>query len=113
MTQPTAGGALLFGRGCAQWGPRGRPWRETSIYCRIWFGMLTDAPPRKKNRELFVQSDRLKPLALPGDGRLPRIAGTIESAMKAEAIADVRRMSTEFLTTASDFYRVRTCSVRV
>jgi hypothetical protein len=75
--------------------------------------MLTDAPPRKKNRELFVRSDQLKTLALPGDGRLPRIAGTIESAMTAEAIAGVHRASTEFLTTASDFYQVRTCSVQV
>src|SRR5258706_12307142 len=75
--------------------------------------MLTDPPPRKKNRELFAHSDRLKTLALPGDGRLPRIAETIESAMKTDAIADVRRTCAEFLTTASDFYQVRTCAVRV
>ena len=75
--------------------------------------MLTDAPPRKKNRDFFAHSDRLKTLALPGDGRLSRIAGSIESAMKAEAIGDVRRACAEFLTTASDFYQVRTCSVRV
>src|SRR5580704_2605624 len=75
--------------------------------------MLTDPPPRERNRELFVRSDRLKTLALPEDGRLPRIAGAIESAMQAEALADVRRASPEFLTTASDFYQVRTCSVRV
>src|SRR5258705_6711427 len=75
--------------------------------------MLTDPPPRKKNRELFGHSDRLKTLALPGDGRLPRIAETIESAMKSDAIADVRRACAKFLTTASDFYQVRTCAVRV
>jgi hypothetical protein len=75
--------------------------------------MLTDPPPRKKDRELFVHSDRLKTLALLEDRRLPRIAGTIESAMKAEALADVRRACTEFLTTASDFYQVRICPVQV
>lgn len=75
--------------------------------------MLTDPPPSKKNREFFAHSDRLKTLALPEDGRLPRIAETIESAMKADAIADVRRACAEFLTTASDFFQVRTCAVRV
>jgi len=53
--------------------------------------MLTDPPRRKKNREFFAHSDRLKTLALPGDGRLPRIAETIESAMKADVIGDGRR----------------------
>jgi len=43
---------------------------------------------------------------------LPRIAETIESAMKSDAIADVRRACAKFLTTASDFYQVRTCAVR-
>src|SRR5258708_2031329 len=75
--------------------------------------MLTDPPPRKINRELFVHSDRLKPLALPGGGRLPRIAETIESAMKSDAIADVGRARAKFLKTASDLYQVRTCAVRV
>src|SRR5258708_18083044 len=45
--------------------------------------------------------------------RSPRIAETIESAMKSDAIADVRRACAKFLTTASDFYQVRTCAVRV
>jgi hypothetical protein len=75
--------------------------------------MLTDPAPRKKNREFFAHSDRLKTLALPGDRRLAQIAWSIESAMKAEAIGDVRRSCTAFLTTACDFYQVRACAVRV
>ena len=48
--------------------------------------MLTDRSPRKKNREFFVPSDRLKTLALPGDLRLPRIAGAIELVVSAEGV---------------------------
>ena len=32
--------------------------------------MLTDAPPRKKNRQSFVESGRLRSIDLPADGRL-------------------------------------------
>jgi hypothetical protein len=75
--------------------------------------MLTDPAPRKKNREWFVASDQLKAMALPADGRLPEIARTIESAMKADAIGDLRRACARCLTTSCDFYQVRTCAVRV
>ncbi len=44
--------------------------------------MLTDTPPRKKNRESFSISDRTKALELPRDGQLVRLAGSIESAMR-------------------------------
>jgi hypothetical protein len=44
--------------------------------------MLTDAPPRKANRAQFLESDRMKTLDLPKDGRLPSITKSIESAMK-------------------------------
>jgi len=54
--------------------------------------MLTDAPPRKKNRAGFLESDRIKTLDLPQDGHLPRIAQSIDFAMRAGAPADVRRM---------------------
>jgi hypothetical protein len=30
--------------------------KENLIYCRICFGMLTDPPQRKKNREFFCLS---------------------------------------------------------
>ena len=37
----------------------------------------------RKNLQRFVESDRLKAVTLPPDGRLLRIAGAIETAMKA------------------------------
>ena len=76
-------------------------------------GMLTDAPPRRKNLRLFVESDRLKMVALPPDAKLPRIAGAIEIAMKADSMSEVRRACEEFLRTASEFYQVPRCDVRV
>ena len=45
--------------------------------------MLTDAPPRKKNRLFFLESDRLRSVALPADRRLHRISQAIESAMES------------------------------
>ena len=76
-------------------------------------GMLTDTPPRRKNRALFVNSDQAKTLELPEDTRLPRIAGQIESAMKLASIAHVRAACEEFLAAASEFYHVPGCKVRV
>jgi hypothetical protein len=75
--------------------------------------MLTDAPPRRKNLRLFVESDRLKTIVLPADGRLPRIAGAIETAMKAEDLPEVRGACDVFLRTAAEFYGVPHCGVRV
>ena len=75
--------------------------------------MLTDSPPRKKNRAGFLESDRIKTLDLPQDGRLPAIAQSIESAMRAGATADVRRACAEFLGAASEFYKVSECGIRV
>jgi hypothetical protein len=75
--------------------------------------MLTDAPPRKANRSGFLESDRIKTLDLPSDGHLQEIAVRLESAMKSDKIRDVRSACTEFLTTASKFYGVTTCGVRV
>src|SRR5215467_14026734 len=76
--------------------------------------MVTDAPPRKKdNRKAFFASDQLQSLLLPLDSKLPALARTIETAIKSEATADVRRACDEFLRAASDFYRVPACSIRV
>lgn len=74
--------------------------------------MLTDAPPRK-NRAQFLESDRIKTLHLPRNGELTHIAQRLESAMKSDNIRDVRSACTEFLATASNFYEVPTCGVRV
>ena len=75
--------------------------------------MLTDAPPRKASRGGFLESDRMRTLGLPGDGAVTEIAQRLESAMRSEKIRDVRSACTEFLVTASDFYGVPTCGVRV
>jgi hypothetical protein len=45
--------------------------------------MVTDASPRKTNSAGFLESDRIKTLDLPQDGCLPKIANSIEEAMKA------------------------------
>jgi hypothetical protein len=75
--------------------------------------MLTDAPPGARNLAGFRESDRIKMLDLPQNGKLPKIAKRLESAMKSDKIRDVRSACTEFLATASNFYEVPTCGVRV
>jgi len=80
---------------------------------RIKRAMVTDAPPRKKNRQFFTESDRHNTLRLPQDERLRRIAGAIETAMKTGRSREVLRVSEEFLDTAADFYQVKQCDVRV
>ncbi len=45
--------------------------------------MLTDAPPPNANhRAGFLESDRIKTLDLPQDGRLLTTAQSVESAME-------------------------------
>src|SRR5262249_45890384 len=56
---------------------------------------------------------RLKTMPLPKDRRFVKIAGAIEAAMKAEDMKDVRQVCDDFLGTASDFYQVPRCSIRV
>ncbi len=75
--------------------------------------MLTDAPPRKANRAGFLESDRIKALDLPRNGHLQETAQSLEFAMEADNIRDVRSACTEFLASASTFYEVPTCGVRV
>jgi hypothetical protein len=75
--------------------------------------MVTDTPPRKTNSAGFLESDRIKTLDLPQDGRLPTITKSIDSAMKSETSADVRRACAEFLAVASEFYEVPPCGLRV
>jgi len=74
--------------------------------------MLTDTPPRKARAD-FQESDRIKMLDLPQDGRLPLIARGIESAMKAAHSAAVRRACTDFWEVKSNFYQVPSCGLRV
>ena len=74
---------------------------------------LTEPPPRKANREGFLESDGIKTLDLPTDGRLLPMAKSIELAMKGGITADVHRACAEFLGFASDFYIVPNCGVRV
>ena len=75
--------------------------------------MLTDVPPRKANRARFLESDRIRTLDLPQDGRLPTIAKSIESAMTvgqsavvlracAAAVARNSEISTRFQSVVSE-----------
>ncbi|HYW38521.1 MAG TPA: hypothetical protein VE957_10435 [Terriglobales bacterium] len=75
--------------------------------------MITDALPRTANRAGFAESDRIKTLDLPQDGRLLTITKSIEAAMKSGTTADVRRACAEFLDAASEFYKVPACGIRV
>jgi hypothetical protein len=75
--------------------------------------MLTDAPLRKANRAQFLESDQMTTLDLPKTGRLPSITKSIESAMRGGKGLDVRNICTDFLATASAFYEVPTCGIRV
>jgi hypothetical protein len=75
--------------------------------------MLTDAPPRNCNRAEYLKSDRIKTLDLPPRSLLPEIAKRLESAMKAGLTNEVRKACAEFLATASDFYKVPPCGIRV
>jgi hypothetical protein len=75
--------------------------------------MLTDVPPRKANRADFLQSDRTQTLDLPLNADLQEISRHLESAMRADTIREVQSACTAFLTSASNFYTVPTCDVRV
>ena len=75
--------------------------------------MLTDAPPRKLYLADFRESDRIGTLDLPQDARLPDIVKTIEPAMKSDQMSAVRGACAEFLQSASLFYQVPDCTIRV
>ena len=76
--------------------------------------MITDAQPRKANQRAgFLESERIKTLDLPQDGSLLTVTESIESAMKAGTTVDVRHACAEFLRTASEFYKVPACGIRV
>ena len=76
--------------------------------------MFTDKPPRSKDRSSYWESDRINTLDLPQDARLlPEIAKNIEAAMQTGKTTEVRVACAEFLSQASDFYKVPKCSVRV
>ena len=76
--------------------------------------MLTDTPPRSKDRQGFLESDHIDNLQLPQDERLlPEIAAKIEAAMHTGKTTAVRAACAEFLAAASGFYKVPPCGVRV
>jgi len=75
--------------------------------------MLTDSPPHRANRAAFLESDRIGNLDLPQHNDLIVIAKSIESAMKAETTTEVQNACANFLTTASSFYKVKECGIRV
>jgi hypothetical protein len=69
--------------------------------------------PRKSNLAGFRDSDRIRTLDVPDTRCLLAIANQIGTAMKAEQTPNVRSACAEFLRTASKFYQVPDCSVRV
>jgi hypothetical protein len=75
--------------------------------------MLTDAPPHDADRAGFLESDRIGTLDLPQNGSLLTIAHSIESAMKTEKTAEVRRACAKFLEEVSSFYQVPDCGIQV
>jgi hypothetical protein len=75
--------------------------------------MLTDVPPRKANRDGFLESGRIRTLDLPQDGRLLPLAKSIERAMTDGTPAAVRRACADFLSATSEFYGVQPCGIRV
>ena len=75
--------------------------------------MQADTPPRKANLAGFRESEGIKTLDLPQGGCWISITQSIESAMKAERSADVRRACADFLHAASEFYDVANCGIRV
>src|SRR5258706_8722191 len=74
--------------------------------------MLTDSPP-KRSLKAFAESDQRNLIPLPPDRCLLASAELIERAMKDSGTGDVQRACAEFLRTASVFYRVPECGVRV
>jgi hypothetical protein len=86
---------------------------ECAASGRIKGPMITDTPPRKRNRQFFAESDRLNTLRLPQDDTLRRIASAIEATMKTGRTKEVVRASGEFLDSAADFYLVKHRDVRV
>jgi hypothetical protein len=75
--------------------------------------MVTDRTPRRPNlRGEFEASDRLTVLEVPADDRLSVLARNINSVMLAGTRADVHQACAEFLSMASDFYRVSRPEVR-
>ena len=75
--------------------------------------MLTDAPPRNANSDGFLESDRIRTLDLPQDGRLLAFAKSIELAMTEGTTAAVRRACVDFLAFTAEFYSVQRCGIRV
>lgn len=75
--------------------------------------MVTDPMPRGASRAAFLRSDELGALPLPQDARLAVFAARIEAAMKVEQGGDVRHACEDFLSAASQFYRVAPCTIRV
>src|SRR5208283_4681467 len=86
----------------------------TRVVAEELSAMLTDVPPRNANREGFLESDRIRTLGLPQDGRLLPLAKSIELAMaEGTTTAVVRRACVDFLTATSEFYGVQPCGIRV
>jgi hypothetical protein len=76
--------------------------------------MVTDRPPLNAALEAeYWKSDRIGNLEMPQDESLRVIAASIETALKSQQIAVVRRTCPEFLAAVAGFHHVRSPRVRV
>jgi hypothetical protein len=75
--------------------------------------MLTDPPPRQRDRGKFAESDRIRTMALPPDGRLFKVSDSLAAVMKTGVMADIGNVCEQFLAEVAKFYQVPICGVRV
>jgi hypothetical protein len=75
--------------------------------------MITDHPSHRAQQAGSLESDRIRTLDLPQDGRLLTIIKSIESAMRSGRSKNVCPACAEFLDAASTFYKVPTCGICV
>jgi hypothetical protein len=75
--------------------------------------MLTDPAPHNSDLAGFRESDRMTTLDLPENDGLAAIARSIETAIRVGQTANVSRACADFVRTASHFYEVKDCRVRV
>jgi len=76
--------------------------------------MLTDRPPRTAALTAkFIESERLTTLEVPPDDRLKMSSKSIHLALQGSTPSAVRQACAEFLSIASEFYKVRHPAIRV
>jgi hypothetical protein len=76
--------------------------------------MLTDRPPRKAALlKEFANSDGSTELDLPAHDRLRGVAASLDAALQSGRRAAIQQVCGDFLTLASDFYKVTPPEIRI